>query len=43
MLSLTPMLTLWGSTKTALSDGASTVATGLRHTGAMFDLGVTMH
>jgi len=43
MVSVTPMLTLWGSTKADLKDGSTTVATGLRHAGATFLLGITFH
>jgi len=43
MASLTPMLSLWASSKGDLKDGSTTVATGLRHNGATFQLGVTFH
>lgn len=43
MTSLTPMLTFWISTKADLKDGNTTLATGWRHSGVTFQLGVTFH
>jgi len=43
MTSITPMLTFWGSTKADLKSGFTTLATGLRHTGATFQLSITGH
>lgn len=42
-ISLTPMLTFWGSGKADLEDNGAAINTGLRHTGATLQLGITFH
>ena len=43
MISITPMLTLWGSLKADLKDGSTTDATNFRNTVAAFQVGATFH
>jgi hypothetical protein len=43
MLSLTTMLTFWGSTKADLKDGGTTRDTGFWHDGVTLQIGVTFH
>jgi hypothetical protein len=43
MISITPMLTLWGSLKADLKDGSTTLATNFRNTVAAFQVGATFH
>ena len=42
-ISITPMLSFWGSNKSDLEDNGTTVETGFRHTGATIQLGITFH
>lgn len=42
-ISLTPMLTFWGSGKADLEANNTAINTGLRHTGATLQLGITFH
>jgi len=42
-ISLTPMLTFWGSGNADLEDNGTAINTGLRHTGATLQLGITFH
>ena len=42
-ISISPMLTLWSSTKADLRDNDVTVDTGFRHGGANLQVGITFH
>jgi hypothetical protein len=42
-ISITPMLSFWGSNKADLTDNGTTVETGFRHTGGTIQLGITFH
>ena len=42
-ISITPMLTVWGSGKADLKDGSTTLNTGFRHSGGTIQVGITFH
>ncbi|HEV8400300.1 MAG TPA: hypothetical protein VGQ18_10745 [Gemmatimonadales bacterium] len=42
-LSITPMLSFWGSNKADLKDNGTTIETGFRHTGGTLQVGITFH
>ena len=42
-ISITPMLSFWGSNKSDLKDNGTTIETGFMHTGATLQVGITFH
>lgn len=42
-ISITPMLSFWGSNKSNLKDNGTTIETGFRHTGGTIQVGITFH
>jgi hypothetical protein len=42
-ISISPMLTLWSSSKADLKDNGATLDTGFRHSGGTLQLGITFH
>lgn len=42
-ISLSPMLTLWSSSKADLKDNGATLDTGFRHSGGTLQVGITFH
>ena len=42
-ISITPMLSFWGSNKANLKDNGTIIETGFRHTGGTIQVGITFH